>query len=166
MGARHSAGLWYAHGRYIQRGSAAVSVFDQQGTPADAARTLHQWQKAGDQRMWKAIVSPERGRDLDLEAFAREFMAQVEADRGQPLEWVAAVHDNTDHPHIHFAIRGVDQNGKQVRLPREYIKHEMRAKAQELATQKLGLRQPAHTLNRSILDALKLFKAARRGMNG
>lgn len=163
-------GLWRAHGRYIQRDSAAVACFDDSGHDANAAKVLHQWQKAKDPLMWKAIVSPEHGKALDLQAFARELMAQVEKDLGQikidpsgPLEWVAAVHTNTDHPHIHFAIRGIDKNGKMVRLPRKYIKQGLRAQAQSLATQKLGLRVVPHTLNHSILDVLKLFKAAARG---
>ena len=46
----------------------------------------------------------------------------MERDLGTQLEWVAAVHHNTEHPHVHIAVRGVDEEGRPLRIPREYIR--------------------------------------------
>jgi hypothetical protein len=67
----------------------------------------------------------------------------MEHDLGTQLEWVAAIHHNTEHPHVHIAVRGVDDKGMPLRLPREYIRAGMRERAEELATEALGYRSPA-----------------------
>ena len=95
----------------------------------------------GEKRQWRFIVSPEDGRAVDLHAFAREFMAQVEEDLGGPLMWTAVNHHNTDHhPHVHFVIRGVHPDGKDVRFTDRYIQRDMRARAEHILTRELGLR--------------------------
>ena len=67
-------------------------------------------------------------------------MARVEKDLGQRLEWAAVNHHDTDHPHAHIVVRGVDARGREVRFDREYISNGLRWRAQELATQELGPR--------------------------
>jgi hypothetical protein len=59
------------------------------------------------------------------------------------LEWVAAIHHNTEHPHVHIALRGVDKNRIPLRLAREYIRGGLRERAEEIATEILGYRSPA-----------------------
>jgi hypothetical protein len=71
-------------------------------------------------------------------------MQRMEGDLGTQLEWVAAVHHNTEHPHVHIAVRGVDPKGRPIRLPREYIRGGLRGRAEEIATEALGYRSPAH----------------------
>jgi type IV secretory pathway VirD2 relaxase len=61
----------------------------------------------GEQRQFRFIVSPEDGDALDLTAFARRFMSQVEKDLGRDLIWAAVNHHNTDNPHIHIVVRRV-----------------------------------------------------------
>ena len=137
-----SAGHWYAHGSYMERETAAGREggfsADQDGMPI--ADTLKSWQDAGDPRIFKIIISPENGAHLDMEQYTRDVMAAVQKDRVDTLHWVAAVHTNTDHPHIHVAIRGVYKNGKEVRFPAEYIKDGFRFHAENVATIKLGYR--------------------------
>src|SRR6202171_5594570 len=70
-------------------------------------------------------------------------MQRFERDMETQLEWIAAVHHNTEHPHVHIAVRGVDQMGMPVRIPREYIRSGLRGRAEELATDALGYRSPA-----------------------
>jgi type IV secretory pathway VirD2 relaxase len=82
------------------------------------------------------ILSPEFGDRMDLERLAREFMERMLRDVGLPLEWVAAVHRNTDYPHVHVALRG--SGG--LRLPRELVKHGLRRYAEDLCTAQLGYR--------------------------
>jgi type IV secretory pathway VirD2 relaxase len=86
-------------------------------------------------------VSPEDAGELDLAAYVRSLMARVERDVGQPLEWAAVNHYNTEHPHTHIVVRGVDREGRPVRFDRDYIARGMRERAQELATMELGPRR-------------------------
>ena len=94
----------------------------------------------GEKVQFRFIVSPEDGREVDLRTFTRELMAQMEADLGRPLIWTAVNHHNTDHPHAHVVVRGVDRDGKELRIPSRYIKQDMRARAEQIMTRELGLR--------------------------
>ena len=53
----------------------------------------------------------------------------------------AVNHHDTGHPHAHIVIRGVDRDGRELRIDRGYIAHGMRWRAQELATNELGPRR-------------------------
>ena len=80
---------------------------------------------------------------MNLHQYARELVHRMEHDLATPLEWVAAVHRNTEHPHVHIALRGVDKKGIPLRLPREYIRGGLRERAEEIATEVLGYRSLA-----------------------
>jgi hypothetical protein len=94
----------------------------------------------GEQRQFRFIVSPEDGDALDLKEFARSFMGQVERDLGRRLIWAAVNHHNTDNPHVHIVVRGVDRDGDDLRIDGRYIGREMRWRAQEIVTRELGPR--------------------------
>ena len=91
-------------------------------------------------RQFRFIVSPEDGEGLDLQEFTRQFMRQVEKDTGRRLHWAAVNHHNTDNPHVHIVIRGVDRDGDELRIDGRYIGREMRWRAQEIITRELGPR--------------------------
>ncbi len=91
-------------------------------------------------RQFRFIVSPEDGERLDLAEFTRQFMRQVEKDTGRRLIWAAVNHHNTDNPHVHIVIRGVDRDGDELRIDGRYIGREMRWRAQEIVTRELGPR--------------------------
>ena len=95
---------------------------------------------ADEKRQFRFIVSPEDGAELDLKEFTRQLMAQVEKDTGRRLIWAAVNHHNTDNPHVHIVVRGVDRDGDEVRIDGRYIGQEMRWRAQEIVTRELGLR--------------------------
>ena len=139
-------GQWRAHGRYLARESANQQSksrdvgFDGNRQNLDIATILNGWQKAGDERLWKLIISPEFADRLDLNQLTRELMARMEADLDTSLEWVAVAHFNTEHPHVHVALRGTDGRGKALRLGREYVKKDIREIAEKLCTQQLGYR--------------------------
>jgi len=140
-----TAGQWRAHGRYISRDSAAqgdhrAAGFDRDSAEVDIPETLDAWQNAGDERMWKFIISPEFGGRLDAERLTRELMERMERDLGTRLEWVAVTHHNTDHKHVHVALRGIDVHGKEFRLSPEYVKNGIRAVTEDLSTKQLGYR--------------------------
>ena len=102
---------------------------------------LGSWQGAGDERMWKLIISPEFGERIDLQLLTRELMGRVARDLGgAELEWVAVAHYNTEHPHVHVALRGVDQERLAVRFRREDVRQSIRDVAGDLCTQQLGYR--------------------------
>src|SRR5262249_42583286 len=102
-------GQWRAHGRYIAPESGATEAtsagFDAESPRVDSASRLDSWQTAQDRRMWKLIISPEFGDRVDLPQLTRELMKRIEKDLGTPLEWVAVAHFNTEHPHVHVALR-------------------------------------------------------------
>ena len=105
-------GQWQAHGRYLARESAtfddAKAVgFNRENDGIDVARQLEGWQGAGDERMFKLIVSPEFGDRVDLPRLTRGLIERMEEDLGTDLEWVAVEHHNTEHPHVHIVVRGV-----------------------------------------------------------
>jgi type IV secretory pathway VirD2 relaxase len=85
-------------------------------------------------------MSPEDAKKLALTAYVRRLMARVERDLDRKLEWLAVNHFDTEHPHAHIVIRGVDRSGREVRLDRGYISNGLRWCAQEIATEELGPR--------------------------
>ena len=139
-----TAGQWRAHGRYIARESAAGdhrgSSLDSGGTDRGPAQILEGWQKAGDPRLWKLIVSPEFGDRVNLDDLTRDLMRRMEQDLGTRLEWIAVPHFNTEHPHVHIALRGIRDDGTPLQMERDYIRSGIRTHAEEICTRQLGLR--------------------------
>lgn len=129
-------GAWPAHARYLTREGAQRE--NEKGVGFDAARgdidmvaRVREWEKAGDQRMWRVIVSPEDADRLDLKEHVRELVREMEGDLGTRLEWVAIDHSNTDNPHAHLLVRGVDDRGKSLMIDWEYVRANVRARSQE-----------------------------------
>jgi hypothetical protein len=135
-------GQWRAHGRYLERESAAgrEAGFNARETGVDISTRLQEWQAGKDGLLWKFIISPEFGDRADLERLTRDLMGRIEEDLGDPVEWVAVVHRNTEHPHAHVALRGVTADGTPLRLRREYVKRGVREIAEELCTRQMGFR--------------------------
>ena len=130
------------HIRYIERdgvekdGSKGV-LYDAQGTVR--ARVFEQ-PRPGEKHQFRFIVSPEDGSELDLTVYVRRLMATLERDVGRKVEWAAVNHYDTSHPHAHIVVRGIDRDGRELRIDRGYISGGMRWRAQELATEELGPR--------------------------
>jgi type IV secretory pathway VirD2 relaxase len=139
-------GQWKAHGRYIARDSATHGCdpsragFDATRANLNVGSVLDAWQRDGDERLFKVIVSPEFGERMDLQDHTRKLIQRMERDLGTHLRWVAAAHFNTEHAHVHIALRGIDQNGSPLRIPRDYIRSGIRFHAENLATEALGFR--------------------------
>lgn len=136
---------WAAHGRYLaregaQREDAKGLGFDSTRDDINLSQLLAGWQKAGDPRLFRIIVSPENGAAMDLKEHARELVAQMERDLGTRLEWAAIDHHDTDNPHVHILIRGITEAGNALSIDRNYIKSGIRDRSQEIASRELGLR--------------------------
>lgn len=131
-----------AHLKYIARDGvtregAPGELYDARGDTADGSAFLER--SAGDPHQFRFIVSADEGAQLaDLKPFVRDLLAQMERDLDTKLDWVAADHFNTGHPHTHIVIRGCDDQGKDLVLARDYIAHGVRARAQSLITMELG----------------------------
>ncbi|KQX19175.1 MULTISPECIES: relaxase/mobilization nuclease RlxS [unclassified Sphingomonas] len=151
-----------AHLRYIQRdgvtregspGTLYSAELDQAEGKAFIERC------DSDRHQFRFIVSAEDGAEYpDLKPFVRRLMTQVEEDLGTKLDWVAVDHFNTGHPHTHIMLRGVDDQGQNLVIAPEYLKHGFRARAAELVTLDLGPRttQEIEARLRHDIDAERL----------
>jgi len=141
-----------AHLRYLQRDGTTRAgergpLYSADHDAVDGRTFLERG--AGDRHQFSFIVAPEDGAEYaDLKPLVRRWMAQVEADLGTRLEWVAVDHFNTGHPHSHVLVRGVDDRGKDLIIAREYISRGLASRAAELVNLDLGPRS-----DREILDA-------------
>ncbi|CEF53689.1 hypothetical protein AGA_355 [Acetobacter ghanensis] len=105
-----------AHLRYIQRDGTARDgergrLYSGTEDRADGDAFLDRGRD--DRHQFRFIVSPEDAGDLaDLTGYTRDLMAQVEADLGTKLDWVAVNHHNTGHLHVHVVVNGRDALGE------------------------------------------------------
>jgi hypothetical protein len=137
---------WKAHGRYLERESAAGDEprreEDRLGMAKD--RTLNklasEWETAGDPRLFKIIISPEDGARTDFQQTANDMMTALEAELGSKLQWAGVVHRNTDHPHVHLIVRGIKEDGTAFTIPRSVVKKRLREAVQGSLTRQLGFR--------------------------
>ncbi|WP_407175373.1 relaxase/mobilization nuclease RlxS [Bradyrhizobium sp. STM 3562] len=128
--------------RYVQRDGVTRDgqpgeLYDASSDRADAKAFAER--STGDRHQFRFIVAPEDSAELsDLKPFIRDLMRQMEQDLGTKLDWVAADHFNTGHPHTHLVIRGRDGEGNDLVIARDYIAHGLRARAADLITRELG----------------------------
>jgi Protein of unknown function (DUF3363) len=150
-------GGWKAHGTYVERESAkGRDVDDGKHGAENEVQTASQdrlglakehsldslaglWQKAGDQRIFKVITSPEDS-DVDFQRTASDMIARIQQHTGAPVEWAGVVHRNTDHPHAHLIVRGRLPSGEPLQLPPMLIRSGLREAVQTSLTQQLGPR--------------------------
>jgi type IV secretory pathway VirD2 relaxase len=131
-----------AHLKYIVRSEAAREgepghLYGPNSNVVDSAAFLERSEK--DPHQFRFVVSADDGARLsDLKPFIRDLLAQMEQDLGTKLDWLAADHFNTGHPHTHIVIRGLDDQGRDLVMARDYIGHGVRARAQSLITLELG----------------------------
>jgi type IV secretory pathway VirD2 relaxase len=133
-----------AHLRYIQRDGVTREgnpgeLYGPETDLADGKAFLERCD--GDRHQFRFIVSAEDGVEYpDLKPYVRRLMSQVETDLGTKLDWVAVDHFNTERPHSHIMLRGVDERDQNLIIAREYIAHGFRERASELVTLDLGPR--------------------------
>lgn len=133
-----------AHLRYLQRDGttregAPGQLYDAGTDAVDGKAFLERG--ANDRHQFRLIISPEDG-DLyaDLKPVIRRLMAQMEADLGTRLDWIAVDHFNTGHPHSHVLLRGVDERGRDLIMARDYLARGIRERTGEILDFDLGPR--------------------------
>ena len=58
------------------------------------------------------VISPERALGLDLEALTRAAVGRLESEMNvSDLPWIAAIHRNTGHHHVHLVLAGMHEDG-------------------------------------------------------
>jgi hypothetical protein len=151
-------GGWKAHGTYLERESAKGDgqhkekqtglEHDVQSTHSDRlglalehplGSLADAWQRAGDERIFKIIVSPEDGK-ADFERTIRDRITRIEQHTGAPVQWAGVVHRNTEHPHAHILVRGRLPAGEPLKLPPTLIRKGLREAVQSSLTRQLSPR--------------------------
>tara|TARA_R110000850_G_scaffold160898_4_gene285326 strand:- start:7391 stop:9112 length:1722 start_codon:yes stop_codon:yes gene_type:complete len=137
-----SAAALAAHIGYIRRDAALeekdrgklFDVMSEDASVSDLTKSI-----ADDRHHFRFIVSPEDGAEMaDLKPFVRDLVSQMETDLGTRLEWVGAIHHDTGRPHAHLVVRGRRDDGSDLVMPRAYISHGIRERAEDLVTLELG----------------------------
>lgn len=144
-------GAWTAHAKYLSRPGAQQELgkglgFDATREGIDMPATVRGWEK-NDELMWRFIVSPEDADRLNLHEHVRELLGQMERDLETRLEWVAIDHHNTDDAHVHLLVRGVREDGRPLKIERDYLRSGLRTRSQEIATRELGPRLEPEVLH-------------------
>ena len=130
------------HVAYLGRSGAGVEgarpeFFDREGEGLRPKAETEGWSE--DRHHFRFIISPEHGDRLVLKSYVRDVMGRVSADLGEPdLRWIATCHYDTDQPHAHVLVRGRRGDGRDLVIPRDYIGYGFRARAQEVAQERLG----------------------------
>jgi len=133
-----------AHLRYIERDGASYertqdSLYSTLEERVDGKTFLKRCE--GDRHQFRVIVSLEDGDQYeDLRPLVRRFMTRMEQDLGTRLEWVAADHADTLHPHTHIMLRGKDDCGNGLVIAPDYIKFGMRERLCAIVSLDLGPR--------------------------
>ncbi len=103
-----------------------------------------------DRHHFRFIISPEDAAEMeDLRGFTRDVARRMETDLGTRLDWVAVDHWNTDNPHVHLIVRGVDDRGGDLVIARDYISSGLRSRAEDLVALELGPK-PEHEIRHAL----------------
>jgi type IV secretory pathway VirD2 relaxase len=130
------------HLYYVQRDGVSLEggkakLYDRTSDDAEARAFLTR--SAGERHQFRIIVAPEDGAKLaDLKPFIRDLVSKIEADLGTKLDWLAADHYNTGHPHTHIIVGGRAVDGRDLVIAKSYIGFGIRARAEALMTLELG----------------------------
>src|ERR1035437_5997213 len=151
-----------SHVNYISRGEAGKDgeravLFSAREEGADKNDFVARCE--GDRHHWRFIISPENGHQIeDFQGYIRGIMGRVEEDLGTKLDWLSAVHYDTDDIHAHVIVRGRTERGQDLVIGQDYIKEGIRRRAQELATEIIGERslEEVHKSLEAEVDALRV----------
>lgn len=145
--------LHYAGRNTLEEGKKSQELYGHEESIIDVKDKLNEFEKAP--HMFNIIISPEDGDKVQLKDFTRDFVRTVETDLRTKLDWVAGNHYDTNEPHVHLLIKGLDDKGKKLLMTRDYISCGLRVRASQTITKKLGLRDWEDVIQSLKLDAIK-----------
>jgi len=61
--------------------------------------------------VYRMVISPENATGLDLRQLTAAAVSALERDCGGDLRWIAAIHRNTAHHHVHLVLAGMRADG-------------------------------------------------------
>ena len=137
-----------AHMKYIMReGTGNSRPFSQEQKSMDLEH-VKLFPNDDNEKTFRFIISPEDAKmfcdDEEFKNYIQDIMAQLSVDLKIPeLNWMAENHYNTDNPHCHVLLKGLSKEGKDVTIPKEYLKSGFRKMAEVIATSYLGTRSIA-----------------------
>jgi hypothetical protein len=62
--------------------------------------------------VYRMVISPENASGLDLRNLTVAAVAALERESGADLRWIAAIHRNTAHHHVHLVLAGMRGDGR------------------------------------------------------
>jgi len=77
---------------------------DRRALLAHISRSMRQPGGRHPRAAYRMVLSPERADGLDLKALTRAAMSQLGREVGGEPPWIAAIHRNTNHPHVHIVM--------------------------------------------------------------
>ena len=145
-----------AHLRYMQRGGTTReggrgTLYSADLDNADSKAFL--CRSHDDRHQFRLIVAPEDGAEYEkLMPLVRRLLEQAEVDLATRLDWVAADHFNTGHPHSHILIRGKDDKDNDLIIAREYITEGLRGRAAGIVNIDLGPRTDSEIMRANMRE--------------
>jgi len=138
-GAPLATHLAYLQREGVTRDGEKARLFGSDETEIDANAFAERCED--DRHHFRFIVSPDDAPEMaDLKSFTADLARQMEKDLDTKLDWIAVDHWNTEHPHVHLIVRGVQDDGQDLVISRDYIKEGMRNRARDHITLELGPR--------------------------
>jgi hypothetical protein len=102
-------------------------------------RALDHYYQAMTGKHFKFIISPESPR-VDIQALVKTLVKRMEKIFGKSFIWMAATHTDTNHPHAHLLINGIDKHGADVHFNKLFITQTMREMSRQICTELIGKR--------------------------
>jgi hypothetical protein len=121
-------------------------------TPVDSG-FLSSYYASMTDKHFKFIISPESPA-VNCEALTKTLVKRLESITGYRFSWMAAVHTDTNHPHAHLLINGVDRDGRDIHLDKILIKKTIREMSRQICTSMVG-RRTTEEIRQSIAMSYK-----------
>jgi hypothetical protein len=117
---------------------------DRRALLAHISRSLRQGGGKFPRAAYRMVLSPEHADGLDLKALTRAAMDELGRQAGGTPPWIAAIHRNTKHPHVHIVVAARRElepgRFKTIVINRERLARIKDAVGRELARERGGIR--------------------------
>lgn len=95
-----------------------------------------------EQHQFRMILSPESfcAHKMNLEDYTYKVMERLALTTEKNPDWIASAHYNTNNPHVHIIMRGIDAENKSIRYSRDEVTKVFQEVARDVATEFVGKR--------------------------